>query len=189
MCGRFAIAMDADEIEAAAVDEGLEVEQFEDRDQWEGRRYNVAPRTRVPVLRGGAANGRVRAQMMQWGVIPHWTKQPAESGAQLKTINARDDTVLSGTGLWASIRGRKRAIVICDGFYEWLTKSPKDKIAHFTKRKGKGGKSRPLVFAALWDRVTYEGQSESLETFTIVTTDSNKQLSFLHDARPINPAI
>lgn len=31
----------------------------------------------------------------------------------------------------------------------------------------------------------YEGTEEPLYTFTIVTTDSSKQLSFLHDRMPV----
>lgn len=34
-------------------------------------------------------------------------------------------------------------------------------------------------------KYSYEGEAEELRTFTIVTTSSNKQLSFLHDRMPV----
>jgi hypothetical protein len=42
-----------------------------------------------------------------------------------------------------------------------------------------------MLFAGLWDSVTYEGSEDKLYTYTIITTDSNKQLSFLHDRMPV----
>jgi len=67
-------------------------------------------------------------------------------------------------------------------FFEWLNKG-KDKIPHFTKRTGA---QEPLMcLAGLWDSVTYKGTSEELHTFTIITTSSNKYLSFLHDRMPV----
>jgi len=42
-----------------------------------------------------------------------------------------------------------------------------------------------MCFAGLWDCVQYEGQSDKLYTYTIITTDSNQQLNFLHDRMPV----
>lgn len=42
-----------------------------------------------------------------------------------------------------------------------------------------------MFLAGLYDSVTLEGSTESLWTFTIVTTDANKQLSWLHDRQPV----
>lgn len=94
----------------------------------------------------------------------------------------------------------KRCIVIAQGFYEWLKKNgAKEKIPHYTKRKD----GQLMCFAGLWDCVQYEGMldpgrcnlvssiskeiqgSEKKYTYTIITTDSNKQLSFLHDRMPV----
>lgn len=81
------------------------------------------------------------------------------------------------------MKARKRCVVIAQGFYEWLHKknhSSKDKIPHYIKRKD----GKLLCMAGLWDCVQYEGSDEKLYTYTIITTDSNKQLSFLHDRMP-----
>jgi len=80
------------------------------------------------------------------------------------------------------MKQRKRCIVVAEGFYEWLKKNGgKDKIPHYTKRKD----GELMCFAGLYDCVKYEGSEENLCTYTVITTDSNKQLSFLHDRMPV----
>ncbi|EOO03068.1 putative duf159 domain-containing protein [Phaeoacremonium minimum UCRPA7] len=108
---------------------------------------------------------------MKWGLIPFWTKRNPDYGSMLKTINCRDDSLAMAGGMWASMKGRKRCIVIAQGFYEWL-KVGKDKVPHFVKRK-----DGHLMCFADDDQKNY--------TYTIITTDSNKQLKFLHDRMPV----
>lgn len=82
------------------------------------------------------------------------------------------------------MKRRKRCIVVAQGFYEWLKKNNgREKIPHFVKRKD----GQLMCFAGLWDCVKYEGapEDEKLYTYTIITTDSNKQLGFLHDRMPV----
>lgn len=122
-----------------------------------------------------------RLQSMQWGIIPSWTKRKPDYSTMLKTINCRDDSLASPGGLWASMKGRKRCIVLAQGFYEWLQKGPKGKVPHFVKRKD----GKLLCMAGLWDCVTYEGDNTPHFTFTVITTSSNQQLKFLHDRMPV----
>lgn len=77
------------------------------------------------------------------------------------------------------MRSKKRCIIITDGFYEWLKKG-KDKLPYFTKHKD----GRLMVLAGLWDETTYADSEPLLKTYTIITTDSNPQLKFLHDRMP-----
>lgn len=80
------------------------------------------------------------------------------------------------------MKQKKRCIVVAQGFYEWLKKNGgKEKIPHYVKRKDE----QLMCFAGLWDCVQYEGSDEKHYTYTIITTDSNKQLSFLHDRMPV----
>lgn len=41
-----------------------------------------------------------------------------------------------------------------------------------------------MVLAGLWDETTYADSEPLLKTYTIITTDSNTQLKFLHDRMP-----
>jgi putative SOS response-associated peptidase YedK len=120
---------------------------------------------------------------MKWGLIPFWTKRSPDYGSMLKTINCRDDSLMENRGMWNTMKQRKRCLVICQGFYEWLKKGAggKEKIAHYVKRKD----GQLMCFAGLWDCVQYEDSEEKLYTYTIITTDSNPQLKFLHDRMPV----
>ena len=125
---------------------------------------------------------RYKLQAMKWGLVPFWTKRNPDYGSIMKTINARDDSLATKGGMWGTMKHKKRCIVVAQGFYEWLKKDGgKSKIPHYTKRKD----GQLMCFAGLWDCVRYEGTDEKHYTYTIITTDSNPQLSFLHDRMPV----
>lgn len=125
---------------------------------------------------------KYKLQAMKWGLVPFWTKRDPGYSGLMKTINARDDKVAMNGGMWNSMKKTKRCIVVAQGFYEWLKKDGgKTKIPHFVKRKD----GKLMCFAGLWDCVQYEGSDDRLWTYTIITTDSNKQLGFLHDRMPV----
>lgn len=89
----------------------------------------------------------------------------------------------------------RRCVVFCQGFYEWeKVRIPGEKdqfrrIPHFVGMhdpgKGRidayGHERRLMPMAGLWTDVA--GENEHM--FTIVTTQSNKQLDFLHDRMPL----
>ncbi|KAF2020958.1 DUF159-domain-containing protein [Aaosphaeria arxii CBS 175.79] len=125
---------------------------------------------------------RYMLQSMKWGLIPFWTKRNPDYGSMMKTINCRDDSLYDDRGMWTSMKKKKRCIVIAEGFYEWLKKNNgKEKIPHFTRRKD----GQLMCFAGLWDCVKYDDSDEKHYTYTIITTDSNSQLKFLHDRMPV----
>ncbi|KAF2426493.1 DUF159-domain-containing protein [Tothia fuscella] len=123
-----------------------------------------------------------KLQAMKWGLIPAWTKRSPDYGSMMRTINCRDDSLIENRGMWNTMKKRKRCIVLCQGFYEWLKRpNSKEKIPHFVKRKD----GQLMCFAGLWDCAKYEGSDEKHYTYTVITTDSNKQLKFLHDRMPV----
>ncbi|KAG6030156.1 hypothetical protein E4U41_000167 [Claviceps citrina] len=132
---------------------------------------------------------RYKLQTMKWGLVPSWTKRNPDYRTLMRTINCRDDSLASPGGLWASMKGRKRCVVLAQGFYEWLKTGPREKQPHFVRRKD----GRLMCFAGLWDCVRYEGSwcpqscpdENKLYTYTVITTDSNAQLRFLHDRMPV----
>jgi putative SOS response-associated peptidase YedK len=101
---------------------------------------------------------RYKLQAMKWGLIPSWTKRNPNYDAVLRTINCRDDSLMAATStrLWQNMKKRKRCLVVCHGFYEWLHKNNgKDKIPHYIKRKD----GQLMLFAGLWDCVKYDGMA------------------------------
>ena len=63
-------------------------------------------------------------------------------------------------------------------YYEWLTKG-KDKLPHFVKRKD----GNLLLMAGLYDCALIDNQP--LWTFTIVTTEANRDFDWLHERQPV----
>ncbi|KAE8144925.1 hypothetical protein BDV25DRAFT_81092 [Aspergillus avenaceus] len=124
-----------------------------------------------------------KLQSMTWGLVPFWTKRSPDYGSLMRTINCRDDSLVEDRGMWTSMKRRKRCVVVCQGFYEWLKKGPggKEKVPHFVRRKD----GDLMLFAGLWDCVSYEGSEDQLYTYTIITTSSNPYLKFLHDRMPV----
>ena len=53
------------------------------------------------------------------------------------------------------MKRRKRCMVLCNGFYEWLKKNNgKERIPHYIRRKD----NKMMCLAGLWDCVKYEGR-------------------------------
>lgn len=183
MCGRFSLGLPHGEIQAlhgynVQVAEWIEQDQFVPR-------HNIAPRSQAPVLHNretGEGNeiepaADVLMHTMKWGLVPHWSKHEDKT---LSTTNARSENLVEGGGMWASIKGKRRCAVLCQGYYEWLRKG-KERFPHFTKHKD----GRLMLLAGLYDRTVLEGESQPLWTFTIVTTAANKEFEWLHDRQPV----
>ncbi|PWN46627.1 DUF159-domain-containing protein, partial [Violaceomyces palustris] len=162
---------------------------------------------------GGGEEGveEIIIQTMKWGLIPRFTKHPPSYQDTYRTINARDDTLLGPTkSIWHPLLPNQRCVIFCQGFYEWQKKpllggsaqlskeggigSEKvEKVPHFVGmkepgpgRKGKDGQQKRLMaMAGLWEKVKFQGSKDWLYTFTVITTDSNPQLRFLHDRMPV----
>ncbi|KAM3496831.1 hypothetical protein MY10362_009799, partial [Beauveria mimosiformis] len=204
MCGRYALALRPSEIRQIIEDAGMEVADAPDDEGVDAPRqsYNFAPGYYGAVCRAntpdhgagpapdGAADGvdcnddrtiSYRLQSMKWGLIPSWSKRNLDHASMLKAINCRSDSLSTPGGIWATMKARKRCVVIAQGFYEWLKTGPKEKLPHYVKRQD----GQLMCFAGLWDCVQFEDSDEKQYTFSIITTDSNKQLKFLHDRMPV----
>ncbi|KAL9043835.1 MAG: hypothetical protein Q9214_002989 [Letrouitia sp. 1 TL-2023] len=208
MCGRYALGIRAAFVRRHLQEHNMPVDEAPDDDDVR-QTYNFAPGYHGLVYRAdvpdygagerrhgqGASNQegeeredegpketRYKLQSMKWGLIPFWSKRNPDYSSILRTINARDDSLAQSGGMWNTMKQRKRGIVMAQGFYEWLKKNGgKEKVPHYIKRKD----GQLMCFAGLWDCVQYDGSEEKHYTYTIITTDSNKQLSFLHDRMPV----
>eukprot|EP00957_Ditylum_brightwellii_P186440 14194902-Ditylum_brightwellii.AAC.1 len=106
-------------------------------------------------------------------------------------FNARSDTLYDKVSFRKLALGGNTCVVAVDGFYEWKDASRNSigsggssggKQPYFVHRKD----GLPLLLAGLWTSVpTGRCNQEMMETFTILTTQSAKQLSWLHHRQPI----
>jgi putative SOS response-associated peptidase YedK len=165
MCGRFTLAAPAAEIaDFFEVDARLNLRP----------RYNIAPTQEIPVVRA-KEEGRELA-LLRWGLVPAWAKDPAIGN---RMINARAESVAEKPAFRAAFKAR-RCLVPADGFYEWQ-RAGKRKQPFYIRRKDRA----PFAFAGLYERWHDRAESESLETFAIITTEPNSLMAPIHNRMPV----
>ena len=135
-------------------------------------RYNIAPTQEAPVIVQAA--GKRTLELFRWGLIPWWAKDPAIGN---RMINARAET-LAEKPAFKDLLGKRRCLVLADGFYEWR-KEGKGKVPMRFKLKS----GEPFAFAGLWD-TWKQLDGNLLRTYTIVTTEPNDVLRPIHNRMP-----
>ncbi|MEO0804635.1 MAG: SOS response-associated peptidase [Cyanobacteria bacterium J06642_2] len=169
MCGRFALAADAETI-AHAFALSLEREI--------PPRYNIAPSQPVEVVRANEQHERELA-IVQWGLIPSWVKDLSK---WKPLINARSETVAEKPSFRAAFR-RRRCLIPASGFYEWQ-KVEEGKQPFFIHQHAEEGDLPVFAMAGLWEHWQRHDGSE-LETCTILTTAANASMKPIHDRMPV----
>jgi putative SOS response-associated peptidase YedK len=108
--------------------------------------------------------------------VPFWAKDPKFG---YSTINARAEEVAAKPAFRDALK-KRRCLVPSDAFYEWQRIDPKTKHPFaFALKSGE-----PYAFAGLWDRWQSK-DNETLETFTILTTDPNELMEPVHNRMPV----
>jgi putative SOS response-associated peptidase YedK len=133
--------------------------------------FNIAPSQTMPVI---VRHECIRMVMMQWGLIPHWVKDPKKS---MHPINAKAET-LAEKPMFCGLLKSKRCLVPASGFYEWKTEGTR-KIPYYIHLKD----SPVFAIAGLYD-VWYDTFNEAHPTYTIITTNANELVRPLHDRMP-----
>jgi putative SOS response-associated peptidase YedK len=135
----------------------------------------------MPVITG---DKREEVQLLQWGLIPFWTKDET-SAEKLRhsTFNARGETV------WEKPVFRKaalsgRCLVTAHGFFEYHT-SPDLKIPYYIKLKD----NSVFAFAGIYDSWTNSQTGEIIKTFSILTTAANPLMERIHNLKKRMPVI
>ena len=170
MCGRFVSASPPDQIARYfdAVDDGEHASEAN---------YNVAPTQDVyAVLVDGGVR---RLEMLHWGLVPRWAKDPKVGN---RMINARAETLATKNAYKPAFR-KRRCIIPADGFYEWkVVPGQKQKQPMFIHRPD----DEPMAFAGLWEVWKRPGdQPDELHSCTIITGAANQKMEPVHDRMPI----
>lgn len=142
-------------------------------------RFNIAPTQPAPVVRL-RQDGTKTLDLLRWGLVPSWSKD-LSGGAKL--INARGETI-AGKPSFRAAFAERRCLVPVDGFYEWRTE---DGVKQPFRIGFRGG--APFAFAGVWESWTapkeQENAGETVETFSIVTTDANPKIRPIHHRMPV----
>ncbi|MEX2453709.1 MAG: SOS response-associated peptidase [Rhodospirillaceae bacterium] len=176
MCGRYTLTVTPEKLR--------EIFGFDVTPNLEPR-FNIAPTQPAPVVRVRDRGGPRTLDLLRWGLVPSWSK---DSGGGAKLINARGETIADKPSFRDAF-AEWRCLVPADGFYEWRTE---DGVKQPFRIGFRGG--RPFAFAGLWESWTAPGGSptagETVETFSIVTTEANTKIRPIHHRMPaiVDPA-
>lgn len=141
--------------------------------------YNICPQSFQPIVRVNADTGEREMAVMRWGLVPSWA---TDSKVGFSTINARAETIATSPVFREAFR-RRRCLVPADLFYEWKKLDAKNKQPYALAIRD----NCLFAFAGLWERWRDRLTGQNLETYTILTTDSNELITDLaiHDRMPV----
>jgi putative SOS response-associated peptidase YedK len=111
---------------------------------------------------------------MRWGLIPFWMNELPKS---TNLINARSDTLASKPSFRTAYK-KRRCLIPADGYYEWQ-KVGDTKQPYYIQLKTK----EIFTFAGLWEQ--WQGESQIIESCTIITTDGNDDMKSIHHRMPV----
>ncbi len=135
--------------------------------------YNIAPTQEVLVVIG--ENNRREAQLMRWGLIPSWAKDPSIGN---RMINARAETVSEKPSFRDALR-KRRCLVPADGFYEWKRVANRRIPMRIVLKS-----EEPFAFAGLWEQWR-SPFGETIRSCAIITTSANDIMEPIHDRMPV----
>ena len=104
--------------------------------------WNMAPSRLAPVVRVHPQTNTRHLDLLRWGLVPHWARDPA---AIRQPINARSETAATAP-MFRDAYARRRCIVPADAFYEWQ-KTGGARLPHAIARAD----GAPLALAGLWE--------------------------------------
>tara|TARA_B100000073_G_C23722809_1_gene568218 strand:- start:204 stop:893 length:690 start_codon:yes stop_codon:yes gene_type:complete len=162
MCGRKTLSKDI-----ASIIEEMNIEKWEAHGYKPN--YNISPTNFSAVL----INDEVKkAKMMRWGLVPSWSKND-QIGS--KMINARLETIFEKPSFSCLVKSN-RCVVLADGYYEWTKQHSQP---YYIIHK----KNKILPLAGLW--TTWQSSnSNTISTYTVITTSPVKSISHLHNRMP-----
>jgi putative SOS response-associated peptidase YedK len=169
MCGRYVLAEPLDLLQRMFRYSSSEIRQLP-------ARYNIAPTTKIPVIRC-RSTGERKLEEMRWGLIPSWAKD-------LKTLplmnNARSETVATKPAFQAAFKSR-RCLIPASGYYDWQKRPDGIKQPFYIHRAD----GLPLAFAGLWESSSTKGDA-NLRSATIITTAASSRLELIHNRMTVN---
>lgn len=139
---------------------------------------------RLPVVYQDDTSGKLKLELMQWGMVPGWVKGEEQAlKIRSATLNARSETVQDKPSFKGAFRYRP-CLVPATGYFEWM---------HFK------GKKYPFYiyvpelpvysYAGIWDEWVNKNSGEILRSFSILTCEANSLTSRIHNTKKRMPLI
>jgi len=136
-------------------------------------RYNITPTQPIPVV--WEQMGRRTVQLVRWGFIPNWVKDPREFSL---LINARAETLREKPSFRDAARSA-RCVIPASGYYEWMKGPDGTRRPYYITLQD----DTPMAFAGLYSQ--WSGPNgEEMDTACIVTVEPNLEISSIYDRMP-----
>lgn len=132
--------------------------------------YNISPQDDVHCI--WVENNVHKITPMKWGFRPSWSKR-----STMEPINARIESV-SEKPIFRDSFEKRRCLIPASGWYEWKA-TPSGKVPFYHRLAN----NQPLLFAGIYDE--WNDSNDSKQTFCILTTDSDKTISHIHQRMPL----
>jgi putative SOS response-associated peptidase YedK len=159
MCGRY--ELDPEEKEWKRLHEIKQLTGYDFKPN-----YNTAPTQVMPVITKDADG--LQLKPMKWGIHRH-----IGPTIEKDIINTRADKAMSP--FWAKTVRSNRCLIPATGFYEWKI-TDGSKQPHFIHPADR----HLFMFAGI-----YSEDSEGQPTYSIMTTNPNKEMSEIHNRMPV----
>lgn len=117
-----------------------------------------------------------------WGLLPSWTK---DIYFRKNTLNARIETI-DQKASYKNIT-QNRCLIIATGFYEWRWLDPTGKNKE--KYHISSQNDEIFCFAGLFDKWLNPANGEIMNTYTMVTTEANELMAYIHNHKRRMPII
>lgn len=170
MCGRFSLTVDPDVVQLQFSLDSIPAGT--------GPRFNIAPTQPVLALTN---EGRRDAQLLRWGLIPYWAKDPKIGN---RMINARAETLAEKPSFKSAFKQR-RCVIFADGFFEWQKTPDGSRGKTKTPLYIQLHDGRPFALAGLWESWRPADSDTPLRTCTIITTEPNAFMAPIHNRMPV----
>lgn len=143
--------------------------------------YRAFSNPEIPVI---AQEDSERVQLMQWGLIPAWSRDHGEAERIRKgTYNARAETLHEKPSFKQAL-SRGRCLIIAGGFFEWQLVD-QVKIPWYISLKS----GEPFAFAGLCDTWRDPFSGEIWKSCSIITTEANPLMAKIHNTKKRMPVI
>ncbi len=137
--------------------------------------YNVAPSQQVLAI--VRENEDHVLDRFHWGLVPFWAK---DVSIGQRMINARAETVATKPS-FRNAFGKRRCLILADGFYEWTGKKGNKQPVLITLPSGE-----PFAFAGLWEIWNDKSKPDSTyQSCTIITTAASEAIKPVHNRMPM----
>ena len=141
--------------------------------------YNGFAHPQMPIITNDSPQV---IQPSEWGLLPAWSIDRKFGN---NTLNAKIETIAEKPSFKPSIN--KRCLIPASGFFEWrwLDEMGKHKQKYFMSMAGE----EIFCFAGLWNEWTEPNTQHKIHTFTILTTEANEAMAFVHNSKKRMPVI